>query len=222
MTTAEAMAARRPSPPRGGGGVRGTRAASRNRPRARPRGGHGGVASAGGPPTSLCRIRKSAAPAAGAPPLHLERAGQGPLSGGLELRCARKRAGPGSAALGRHRGTARARPRGGHGGASSADDPPTSLSRIQRSATPAAGAPPLHLERARQGPLSGGFELRRAGERMGPGASTAAAHVGGPASQQRVGMAPAAASSSLCVSSLCPLGRRACRTASGGRCHAVQ
>jgi len=34
MTTAEAMAARRPSPPRGGGGVRGTRAASRNRPRA--------------------------------------------------------------------------------------------------------------------------------------------------------------------------------------------
>ena len=148
MTTAEAMAARWPSPPRAGGGVRGTRAASRNRPRACPRGGHGGAASAGGPPTSLSRIRRSAAPAAGAPPLHLERTGQGPLSGG--------------------------------------------------------------------------FELRHAGEMTGPGASIAAAHTGGSASQQRVGTALAAASSSLRASSLCPPGLRSCGTASGGRCRAVQ
>ncbi|XP_039815009.1 serine/arginine repetitive matrix protein 3-like [Panicum virgatum] len=134
MTTAEAMTARRPSPPRGGGGVRGTRAASRNRPRARRRGGHGGAASADGTPTSLSRIRKSAAPAAGAPPLHLERAGQGPISGGLELLRAEKRARSGSAAP-------RNRPRGGHGGAGSAGGPPTSLSRIRRSAAPVAGAP---------------------------------------------------------------------------------
>jgi len=67
-----------------------------------------------------------------------------------------------SAKPGRHRGTARARPRGGHGGAGSAGGPPTSLSRIRWSAAPVAGPPPLHLERAGQGPLSGGFELRRA------------------------------------------------------------
>ena len=48
-----------------------------------------------------------------------------------------------------------------------------------------------------RGRFTSPLRARRVGERPRPGASTAAAHVGGPARQQRAGTTPAAASSSL-------------------------